>query len=63
MARYLSQLDTADRQEPTEALAVKTERLKEKSDFSWWIVSAISKQGARSCSLLCRGRCAYMFST
>jgi hypothetical protein len=30
VARYLSQLDTADRQEPTEALAVKTERLKEK---------------------------------
>ena len=30
VARYLSQLDTADRQEPTEALAVKTTRLKEK---------------------------------
>ena len=30
VARYLSQLDTADRQEPTEALAVKTERLPEK---------------------------------
>jgi transposase len=30
VARYLSQLDTADRQEPTEALAVKTMRLKEK---------------------------------
>jgi len=30
VGRYLSQLDTADRQEPTEALAVKTERLKEK---------------------------------
>ena len=30
VARYLSQLDTADRQEPTEALARKTERLKEK---------------------------------
>jgi transposase len=30
VARYLSQLDTADRQEPTEALAMKTERLKEK---------------------------------
>ena len=29
VARYLSQLDTADRQEPSEALAVKTERLKE----------------------------------
>src|SRR2546423_6208653 len=29
-ARYLSQLDTADRHEPTEALATKTERLKEK---------------------------------
>lgn len=30
VARYLSQLDTADRQEPTEILAAKTERLKEK---------------------------------
>src|SRR6516162_8517983 len=30
VARYLSQLDTADRQEPTEALATKTEHLKEK---------------------------------
>ena len=30
MARYLSQLDTADLQEPSEALAVKTEHLKEK---------------------------------
>ena len=30
VARYLSQLDTADRQEPTEALAVKTTRLNEK---------------------------------
>ena len=30
VARYLSQLDTADRQEPTEALAVKVTRLKEK---------------------------------
>ena len=30
IARYLSQLDTADRQEPTEALAVKATRLKEK---------------------------------
>jgi transposase len=30
VARYLSQLDTADRQEPSEALAAKTERLKEK---------------------------------
>ena len=30
VARYLSQLDTADRQEPSEALAVKTARLKEK---------------------------------
>src|SRR5574339_921643 len=30
VARYLSQLDTADRQEPSEALAMKTERLKEK---------------------------------
>jgi transposase len=30
IARYLSQLDTADRQEPSEALATKTARLKEK---------------------------------
>ena len=30
VARYLSQLDTIDRQEPTDALALKTERLKEK---------------------------------
>jgi transposase len=30
VARYLSQLDTADLQEPTEALVAKTERLKEK---------------------------------
>jgi transposase-like protein DUF772/DDE family transposase len=30
VSRYLSQLDTADRHEPTEALAVKTTRLKEK---------------------------------
>ena len=30
VARYLSQLDTADRQEPTEALAAKVTRLKEK---------------------------------
>lgn len=30
VARYLHQLDTADRQEPSEALAAKTERLKEK---------------------------------
>ena len=30
VARYLSQLDTADRHEPSEALATKTERLKEK---------------------------------
>ena len=30
VSRYLSQLDTADRQEPTEALAAKTKHLKEK---------------------------------
>ena len=30
VARYLSQLDTADRQEPSETLAAKTARLKEK---------------------------------
>ena len=30
VARYLSQLDTADRQEPSEVLAAKTTRLEEK---------------------------------
>jgi transposase len=30
VARYLQQLDTADRQEPSEALKIKTERLREK---------------------------------
>ena len=30
IARYLQQLDSADRQEPSEALATKTTRLKEK---------------------------------
>ena len=30
VARYLEQLDTADRQEPSEALQTKTNRLKEK---------------------------------
>ena len=30
VARYLQQLDTADRQEPSEALTTKTNRLKEK---------------------------------
>ena len=30
VARYLSQLDTADRQEPTDALAAKVTRLHEK---------------------------------
>ena len=30
VARYLQQLDTADRQEPSEALQTKTSRLKEK---------------------------------
>jgi len=30
VARYLQQLDTADRQEPSEALRIKTSRLKEK---------------------------------
>ena len=30
VARYLEQLDTADRQEPSEALAAKTNALKEK---------------------------------
>jgi transposase len=30
VARYLHQLDSADRQEPTEALALRTTHLKEK---------------------------------
>jgi gas vesicle protein len=30
VARYLQQLDTADRQQPSEALKTKTNRLKEK---------------------------------
>ena len=30
VARYLQQLDTADRQEPSDALATKTTRLREK---------------------------------
>jgi transposase len=30
VARYLQQLDTADRQEPSDALAARTTRLKEK---------------------------------
>src|ERR1700750_2451278 len=30
VARYLQQLDTADRQEPSEALKTKTDRLKDK---------------------------------
>jgi transposase len=30
IARYLSQLDSAERQEPSEALVTKTSRLKEK---------------------------------
>jgi hypothetical protein len=30
VARYLAQLDTADRQEPTEALSSKTKHLREK---------------------------------
>ena len=32
MARYLSQLDTADRHEPSDVLVLKTSRLKEKLD-------------------------------
>src|SRR6202040_2961983 len=32
VARYLSQLDTADRQEPSDVLVLKTTRLKKKLD-------------------------------
>jgi gas vesicle protein len=42
VARYLQQLDTADRQEPSEALKTKTNRLKEKieklKDEMWRLV-------------------------
>jgi transposase len=47
VARYLSQLDTADRQEPTEMLALKAERLKEKLaklDEEMGKLAAIEKQ-------------------
>ena len=47
VARYLSQLDTADRQEPSEALAAKTARLKEKLaklDEEMQRLTAIEKQ-------------------
>jgi hypothetical protein len=37
VARYLSQLDTADRQEPSEGLALKTKRFKEKLALHWHI--------------------------
>ena len=48
VARYLEQLDTADRQEPSEALQTKTNRLKEK------IETLNSRCGASSVS---RWRC------
>jgi transposase len=47
VARYLGQLDTADRQEPTEALAAKTAHLKEKLvklDEEMKKLAAIEKQ-------------------
>ena len=49
VARYLDQLDTADRHEPTEALATKTERLREKlaKPRRRWPSSPLSK---RRCS-------------
>jgi len=46
-ARYLSQLDTADRQEPSETLALKTTRLKEKLaklEIEMQRLAAIEKQ-------------------
>ena len=48
VARYLEQLDTADRQEPSEALQTKTNRLKEK---------ACSHTGYRNWETRCPGRC------
>ena len=47
VARYLSQLDTADRQEPSETLALKTTRLKEKLaklEIEMQRLAAIEKQ-------------------
>ena len=35
VARYLGQLDSADRQEPTDALALRTTRLKEKISYNF----------------------------
>src|SRR4051794_9973174 len=44
VARYLSQLDTADRQEPTEALAAKVTRLNEK-------LTKLKKGNGQACRL------------
>jgi transposase len=49
VARYLSQLDTADRQEPSEALAIKAIHLKEKMAK---IESEIQKLSAREHAML-----------
>ena len=49
VARYLSQLDTADRQEPSEALKTKTSRLKEK-------ISTLGEQMQRLKAVV-EGRC------
>jgi len=43
VARYLSQLDAADRQEPSDLLVLKTTRLKEKIDKG-----TFSRTGSRS---------------
>jgi hypothetical protein len=40
VARYLAQLDTADLQEPSEALAAKTTHLKEKSQWTRRTISS-----------------------
>jgi len=44
VARYLSQLDTADLQQPSEALAAKTAHLKEKLDSEMQRLASMEKQ-------------------
>ncbi len=49
VARYLSQLDTADRQEPSEALEAKTSRLKEKLEKLEGARCSVSRRWRRRC--------------
>ena len=49
VARYLEQLDTADRQEPSEALQTKTNRLKEDRDAEAADAAPRASQGGDAC--------------